>query len=77
MTTTADLYVLPGATLREGLDNLGQPLASVTRIRPTSHVGRYLHEATAAKHDHRIDYCPSCDHLEYPLIAKHVAGVSA
>jgi hypothetical protein len=33
MTTDANLVILPGPTLREGLDNLGQPLASVTPIR--------------------------------------------
>lgn len=37
MTTDTNLVILPGPTLREGLDNLGQPLASVTPIRDGKH----------------------------------------
>jgi hypothetical protein len=51
MTTDTNLVILPGPTLREGLDNLGQPLASVTPIRDRQYAG--LHFPGAHQHFHR------------------------
>jgi hypothetical protein len=56
----ADLYTLPGATIREGLDNLGQPLASVTPIRDRQYAGLHFpgeHQGSHRDHDVSLATC--------------------
>lgn len=54
--SSADLMVLPGATIREGLDNLG--LATVTPIRDDVEGKR---QGNHRDHDNSLAACEGCE----------------